>query len=346
MPFDIGVDIGGTNIKLGLVDARGRVVARGRLATRARSGPGQALERIAETIDKLCTRRKARCAIGWHARQIRSIGVGIAGLVDHVHGVVRAPPNLPGWDGLAVKKELERLTGLPVACGNDANAVALGEWLFGAGRGAADMVCLTLGTGVGAGVIVQGRLLLGANHAAGELGHTVVYGDGPECRCGGKGCLERYVGAQYIVQRARQRLRAQLKRGSHRNQISFISGVGEQPSMLFDLAGSLSRLTPEMIGRAARRKDKLASELVREVGFYLGLGLVNVVALLDPERIVIGGGISGLGAGLLKAVRQTVNSRCQVFSGRRLEIVFGRLGSDAGIIGASRLGRHVGQALS
>lgn len=329
--YGVGVDIGGTYIKLGLVDARGRVVARRRLPTRARSGPLPALKRVARAVSELRA-----------VRQAGSLGVGVAGLVDHTNGVVRVPPNLPGWHGVAVKKVLEELTGLPVACGNDANAVCLGEWLFGAGKRCENVLCLTLGTGVGAGAIVQGKLLLGANHAAAELGHTVIYGNGPECRCGGKGCLERYAGAKYVVHRARQRLRAQLKRVSHRNQISFIDGM-EQPSLMFDLCeGQLNRLTPEIIGSAARRKDKLAMEVVKETGFYIGLGLVNAVALLDPERIVIGGGLSGLGAPLLRAVKRTVFSRGQIFSDRKLEIVFAKLGNDAGIIGASRLARYVG----
>ena len=327
MPVDIGIDIGGTNIKLGLVDGNGRILARRLLATQARRGPRKALERIAKTVERL--RR---------IKRIRSIGVGIAGLVDHVHGIVRVPPNLPGWHGTAVKSLLEELTGLPVTCGNDANAVTAGEWLCGAGRGCRDLFCLTLGTGVGGGAVVNGRLVLGANDAAGELGHTVIYGNGPDCECGGKGCLERYIGARYILQRAKQRLRVQSRRAQHRNQTSFVPGVGERPSAMLDLAsGDLGGLTTKVIGRAARAGDELALTLVQEVGFYLGLGLVNVVALLDPERIVIGGGVSRMGAPLLRAVKQTVFGRGQVFSGRRLEIVFAQLGNDAGIIGASRL---------
>ena len=158
MPFDIGIDIGGTNIKVGLVDARGRVLGRRMLATRARRGPRQALERVAQAVAELRGRRR-----------LRSIGVGIAGLVDHVHGIVRVPPNLPGWNGTPVKATLERLTGTPVFCANDVNAVTLGEWLYGAGQGCNDLFCVTLGTGVGGGIISGGRLLLGANQAARRL---------------------------------------------------------------------------------------------------------------------------------------------------------------------------------
>lgn len=325
MFYDIGVDIGGTNTKMGLVDAKGRVVVRRRFRTRAEEGPMSTLQRVARVAQEWSRQKK-----------VRSMGVGVAGLVDHLQGIVRVPPNLPGWHGTAVKQILEDLTGLSVVCGNDANAVCLGEWLHGAGQGCADFLCVTLGTGVGAGAVVQGKLLLGANHAAAELGHTIIFGNGLRCRCGGRGCLERYVGARYLLHRARMKLRAQLKKISHRNQISFIEGT-DSPSLLFAFCQDrLDRLSPEMIGRAARRRDKLALEIVEETGFYLGLGLVNAIALLDPERIAVGGGLSGLGQPLLLAARRTVFNRAQTYLGRRLQVVAAQLGSDAGIIGASR----------
>ncbi len=326
---DIGIDIGATNTKLGLVDRDGRVVARRRLLTRAEAGPAKSLERIARSVKELRGKRS-----------VRSVGVGCAGLVDLKTGVVRVPPNLPGWHGTPVRDILAKAIGLPVRCTNDANVVTLGEWLHGAGRGCRDMFCVTLGTGVGGGAVVGGRLLLGANDAAGELGHTVIFGNGLPCRCGGRGCLERYVGAEYIVHRARQRLRAQKKRvRSHRKQMVMFQGLGiEKPSVLQDFVGRGGRrLTTKEIGRAARDGDRLALELVEEVGFYVGLGLVNAVALLDPERIVIGGGVSGLGSPLVRAARRTVLRRAQVFSGRQLEIVAAELGNDAGVVGASRL---------
>ncbi len=328
MPFDIGIDIGGTNTKIGVVDTQGRVVARRRMATQARRGPLKSLARIGEKVKQLAAKRK-----------VRSLGVGIAGMVDTASGVVRVPPNLPGWHGFAVGDFLESETGLPTRCTNDVNAVTLGEWLHGAGQGCDNIFCLTLGTGVGGGAVVAGKLLLGANDAAAELGHTVIFGNGLPCRCGGRGCLERYVGSDYIVQRARQRVRAQKKRvRSHRKQTAMFGATGEKLSVLADYVGrGAKRLTVLEVGRAVRAGDELALELVEEVGEYLGLALVNVVALLDPERIVIGGGVSGLGQPLLNSARRTVLRRGQIFSGRRLEIVLSRLGTDAGVIGASRL---------
>ena len=160
--FSIGIDLGGTNIKIGLVDGAGRVKARRILLTRAGAGPTQALARAGAAIADLRKRRR-----------VASVGIGIAGLVDHVAGIVRVPPNLPGWNGTPVKQTLQRLTGLPVFCTNDANAVTLGEWLHGAGRGCRHLVCVTLGTGVGGGIIANGRLLIGANGAAGEIGQPL-----------------------------------------------------------------------------------------------------------------------------------------------------------------------------
>jgi len=327
--FDIGIDLGGTNIKIGLVDGAGRVKARRVLLTRAASGPSQALKRIGVTIADLRKRR-----------QVASVGIGIAGLVDHAAGIVRVPPNLPGWNGTPVKRTLETLTGLPVYCTNDANAVALGEWLHGAGLGCKHLLCVTLGTGVGGGIIANGRLLTGANDAAGEIGHAAIFAEGLPCSCGHSGCVERYVGARYVEDRARKRVRAQVKRlRDHKNQTSLFPGVkAAGPSLMLEFAGGdPSGITMREIGRAARARDPLALTLVEEVGDYLGTALANAVELLDPERIVIGGGVSGIGRPLLKAVRKSVFRRTQALPGRKLDIVFSELGIEAGIVGASRL---------
>jgi glucokinase len=327
--FDIGIDLGGTNIRIGLVDGAGRVKARRKLLTRAGGGPTQAFKRTAAAVAELHKRRK-----------VMSVGIGIAGLVEHSAGIVRVPPNLPGWNGTPVKQTLARLTGLPVFCTNDANAVALGEWSYGAGRGCRNLVCVTLGTGVGGGVIANGRLFVGANGAAGEIGHTAIFADGLPCLCGHNGCVERYVGSRYVEDRARKRVRAQVKRlKDHKNQTSLFPGVKtDGPSRMLELAkGDAGRITMREVGRAARAGDRLALELVDEIGDYLGTALANAVELLDPERIVIGGGVSRIGRPLLAAVRRSVFSRIQALPGRKLGIVLSELGNDAGIVGASRL---------
>lgn len=327
--LDLGVDLGATNIKLGLVDVSGRVLARETLPTRGREGPRLVLKRVAEA--------GLRLAAG---RRLRSIGIGLPGLVDHVQGIVRVPPNLPKWNGAPVKYLLEQLTGVPVFCANDVNAVTLGEWLYGAGRGCRDLLCVTLGTGLGGGIVAGGRLVLGANHAAGEIGHTSIDQRGLLCKCGNRGCVERYVGAAYIVDRARRRLRAQLRRiKTHRNQLPMFDGVSiDRPSLMLELAGDdIDAVTTKVIGQAARRGDRLAVALVEEVGAALGAGLANAVQLLDPERIVVGGGVSGLGRPLLRATRRVLAERVPAFPGRRISVVLSKLGRDAGVVGASRL---------
>jgi len=251
------------------------------------------------------------------------------------------PGFLEGVTFLVVNEtETETLTGLPVYCTNDANAVALGEWLHGAGLGCKHLLCVTLGTGVGGGIIANGRLLTGANDAAGEIGHAAIFAEGLPCSCGHSGCVERYVGARYVEDRARKRVRAQVKRlRDHKNQTSLFPGVkAAGPSLMLEFAGGdPSGITMREIGRAARARDPLALTLVEEVGDYLGTALANAVELLDPERIVIGGGVSGIGRPLLKAVRKSVFRRTQALPGRKLDIVFSELGIEAGIVGASRL---------
>ncbi len=327
MSFYLGADIGGTNIRIGLVDEAGRIVARRRLRTDPQAPPGRVLERLARTA----------LAMG-EKHEVASFGIGIAGLVDHRDGIVFTSPNLPAWERVPVKDTLARLTGLPVFCANDANAVALGEWLFGAARDCNDALVITLGTGVGTGIIAGKRLLLGANHYAGELGHTVIFPNGISCPCGNRGCLERYVGAEAIVHRCRRRLRLQQHRlASGRNQLTLFGGASEQQSLLFDLINyDYRRLTPSEIGVAARRGDRLALQVVEETGRLLGLGIYNALMIIDPEIIVLGGGISRLGRPLLRAVQKSINSRLYG-TNRKFRIVLSKLVDDAGILGASQL---------
>lgn len=313
-PLSVGIDLGGTNIKFGVTTGDGRIVKRVRIPTLSEKGPKSALRRTISLIRKLS-----------HQHEIASIGIGVAGLIDHTRGIIRGSPNLPGWENTQVKDTLEKALGIPTSVANDVNAFTLGEFLFGAGQKRRDIFCLTLGTGVGGGIIANGRLVLGANHAAGEIGHTIIFPDGQMCRCGSRGCLECYVGAEYIVQRTAARLRAQGPKLKSRSLIRKYSR--NRPDTL----------TPKIIARAATHGDALALEVVKETGYYVGLGIVNVLHLLDPELIIIGGGISGFGKPLLTAVQETVDERIVRFPGWKLEIVLSKLGHDAGVLGASQL---------
>jgi glucokinase len=313
--YTIGIDLGGTNIKFGLVSADGRIVKRARIPTLAGAGPKRALRRIVGVLRRLSRDHDIAC-----------VGVGAAGLIDHENGVIRVPPNLPGWDGAPVKDTIEKALDIPCHVTNDVNACVLGELLFGAGVGKRDIFCLTLGTGVGGGLIADGKLVIGANGAAGEVGHTVIFPDGQMCRCGSRGCLECYVGADYVVQRTVARLRMQGTKLKSRSLIRRYSG------------NRAEAITPKLISRAAHHGDRLALEIAEEIGYYAGLGIVNVVQLLDPELIVVGGGISGFGKPLLESIRRTVDERVQEFPGRKLEVVLSKLADEAGVLGASRLG--------
>ncbi|MGQ9708098.1 MAG: ROK family protein [bacterium] len=329
MTLSVGVDIGGTNIKIGLVDENGKIICRRRLKTRPDDPPAQTLETVAQAVLKI-TRNLP----------VATLGIGVAGLIDHKDGFVFTSPNLPGWNKTPVKDILTRLTKLKVLCCNDANAVALGEWLFGAAKNYQNALCITLGTGIGSGIIADSHLLLGANNYAGELGHTIISPRGPACACGNAGCLERYVGAQAIVERCRRLLRQQERSiAASRNQLTLFGQADKQPSLIFDLIGyNLRRLSPREIGIAARKKDKIALQVIKETGTLLGLGIYNALMILDPEVVVLGGGVSRLGKPLLQAVEQTVHSRLYG-SNRHLKIAISVLQDDAGILGSSQLHR-------
>ncbi|MEO0108389.1 MAG: ROK family protein, partial [candidate division WOR-3 bacterium] len=251
-PCRVGIDLGGTNTKIGLVDAQGRIIRRANLLTEPERGPELTFKRIASLLRPLAERQL-----------LPSIGIGIAGLIEPREGIVRISPNLPGWDGTNAKRELERRVGVPVFVANDANAVALGELHFGAGKGYQDIFCMTLGTGVGGAVIVGGRLVLGANQAAGEVGHTIVVPSGQVCRCGSQGCLECYVGAKHIVEHALKKLRELPRRA-------------QQRSLLHQYL-TLSEPSPKAIAKADRRGDSLARAIIAEAGNYVGLAILNVV---------------------------------------------------------------------
>lgn len=309
----VGVDLGGTNLRAALVDASGALHERHRMATDAGAGVDAVVSRIAEAV---------RHVAAGHEGEIEGVGIGAPGLVDPLHGIVRIPPNLPGWQEVPLAALVRKATGYPTRVGNDTNMVALAEWKCGAGRGARHMVCLTLGTGVGGGLVLDSRLYLGARGGAAEIGHMTVDPEGPPCKCGNRGCLERLIGAEGMVERARQVIDA---------------GAGE--GMLSEAGGDPRKVTPEIIARAAGRGDGAARELLRESGEYLGIALASIVNLLDPEIIVIGGGISRAGELVLGPARATMRRRSMRLEGREIPVVPAALGDDAGVIGASFLAR-------
>ena len=247
--------------------------------------------------------------------------MGVPGLVDSIHGLVHNLTNIRGWRKVALKEYLEKNTKLTAYIDNDVNLMALGELMCGAGQGGVkNLVCLTLGTGVGGGIIIEGKIYRGSTLSAGELGHIPVNADGPRCHCGGYGCLERYVGNAYIVEKAIKAIESGRR--------SLIKKLSE---------GNLEAITPRTIFQAARRGDKLAKEIWEETGRYIGVALSGVINLLNPEMIVVGGGVAQAGKLLFEPIRRTVKERAMSLPAGKVKIVPAKLGEDAGLIGAGML---------
>lgn len=314
MRASIGVDVGGTFVKCGLVRGKRLVVQRS-FPTAAWRTPRALQGAIADAV---------RFLIRQCPGPVRGVGVGIPGLVSYPNGVVRSCANLPGWKDVPLRSALKARLQLPVWVENDVNAMTLAEWKWGAGRGVSNLVCLTLGTGVGGGLVLNGRLFRGWKGSAGEIGHMPLGRTGARCSCGGTACLERTAGNREILQWVRRQLARGVK------------------SRLLKLAdGDPKRITPELIDAGCRLGDPLALEAWSRVGTCVGLALVSVVNLLNPERIVIGGGISKAGRWLLEPMRRTVRQRA-MRGAAQVSIVPAGLGSSAGLIGAALLAQEEG----
>lgn len=311
------VDIGGTAIKVGVFDRAGRMVCRVENDSEARLGFDHFLGRIGDTVEEGV--REA----GLDLSQIAGVGIGYPGTVYPDTGLISGSPNIPGAEGRNLVGPLSQRLGRAVRVANDASAAALGECLFGRGRehGVSDMALFTLGTGVGGGLVLGGRLWYGAHHQGTELGHMIVDPDGPLCGCGTFGCLEAFCGTAGILRAAWRRLQA------------------GRPSLLWEQIREFEdpELTPLMISEAAAAGDEVALEVWAEIGFYLGLGCVTVINFIDPELIVLGGAIAQAGAPLFDAVRRTVRARQRLNPWPVERIVPAALGNDAGMVGAAAL---------
>ncbi|HJQ04994.1 MAG TPA: ROK family glucokinase [Nocardioides sp.] len=307
-----GIDIGGTKIAGAVVAADGSILATHRVESPA-TDPA-AMERAAADL--------VRTLAAEHP--VRAVGVGAAGYIDEARATVRFAPNI-AWRNERLGPELSALTGLPVVVENDANAAAWGEFRFGAGHDVDDQLMVTVGTGVGGGVILGGRLLRGAFGVAAEIGHLCVVPDGRQCGCGNRGCLEQYGSGSALVRNAREAARG---------------GSPFAAEVLARAGGDLAAITGPMITEAAADGDRFAVEQLEEIGRWLGHGIASLTAVLDPAVIVVGGGVSAAGDLLVNPIRDAF-SRELTGRGYRpeAEIRVARLGNDAGVIGAADLVR-------
>ena len=315
----VGVDIGGTKIVVALVDGEGTVVAARRFASGFQLTPEKFVAETASRVAEL----KSQLSI----ESVNGVGVGSAGQIDPVTGVVHHSPNL-GWNDAPLKVPLEQALNVPAFITNDVRAATWGEWRRGAGRGVSDLVCFFVGTGVGGGIVSGNRLITGSSGSAGELGHIVIDINGPPCRCPNRGCLEALAGGWAIALRARQ-------------------AVAEDPVAgrpLLEMAnGDAEAITAETVASSAHNGDPLAQRLVSETGAALGAGVTSAVNALNPSMVVLGGGVTEGLPELIDMVREDVQRRALTAAKASLEIVKGQLGSDAVIVGAALMAReHLG----
>jgi glucokinase len=312
----LGVDLGGTGIKLGLVDDHGRIHRSSRMATPAKSDPAEVARLIADQADILLG------SIGH--RPIVGVGVGAAGDVEPQTGVIRISPNLH-WKNVPLKALLRRRLRYPIVVENDANAAAWAAFVVEAKRSAKSLLCVTLGTGVGGGIVIDGKLYRGATGSAGEVGHMTLIPEGVRCPCGNQGCVERYIGVRAMAAEARHAIEA-----------------GE-PTLLSRLVeGDVSRLEPLIVQQAARQGDRLANELWQRAGEHLGIGLASVINVLNPDWIVLAGGLSRAGPLLLDPLKRTILKRAFATPAKAAKLVVSKLDQDLGIVGAGLIAHSLG----
>ena len=318
--YTIGIDLGGTNIKAGILNDRGELVHHTAIATEAEHGFEHVFVRLVALVDQLI-------ATGGLARgDIAGIGYGTPGPMSHKEGIIYASPNLPGWVNIPLRKRLSAATGFPVTLENDANVAAYGEFVAGAGQGLSHMVMLTLGTGIGGGVIVEGRLNRGGFDNAGEIGHLIVQPNGRPCPCGQRGCLERYSSANAVAERFVEALES-----------------GESSPLKSRLDAGQSVTSVDIVN-AATAGDGLAVRIWGETCFHLALGCINVQHMLNPECIVLGGGLINAGSRLLDPLRREIAEQVWTIAQDAPRLEFARLGDDAGVIGAAALARGADRA--
>jgi glucokinase len=300
----IGIDFGGTSVKPGVV-ADGKIIARlAPIKTREHSGHDSLLDSIRKAIEDL---RKQH-------PEVAAVGAGLPGMVDSINGRVWQLSNVPGWEDVPLTALLEEWTGLPAAIDNDANAMAYAEWLYGAGHEGVNVVCMTLGTGVGGGLILDRKLYRGSRLGAGEIGQMTIDPNGVPGQYGNFGALEKYVGNNQIAQRAQ---------------------------LLYREAGltkTLEKCSPLELEFAADAGDTIAHKVWEEVGFAIAITLCDIVWLLNPDRIVIGGGVGRAGEYVFGPIRKVIEERTMKIFHEGLTIVPAKLGNDAGMIGSAALG--------
>jgi glucokinase len=308
----IGIDLGGTKISTVLTNRDGTIIARDYRETRAMEGQKAVIGRILDAGSRVIEQASIPPS------QVAAVGIGAPGPLDIEAGVVITPPNLPGWDHVPLKQIVQDHLGITTYLDNDANAAALGEYRFGAGQGVQHMIYVTVSTGIGGGLILDGKLYHGDGGIAGEVGHMTVLPNGPRCACGGLGHLEALSSGPAIARQARERVA--------QGTVTLMTTLAENDP---------ERITAKLVAEAANQGDEEAECVLSEAMDYLGIGMASLVNLLNPQLIVIGGGVANIGERLFQPVRQAIDTLAFPDAAKAVRVVPAQLGNDAGVLGAA-----------
>lgn len=309
--FAVGVDIGGTTIKLGIVSSKGKIISKNFLKTKSDKGPKAIIKQVKKGIKELIENSNLK---------IEGIGIGVPGTVKSKKGIVENPPNFVGWKRVNLSSQLKKDLNFKIFLENDANAAAVGELIFGAGKKKKSFVMITLGTGVGGGIILNRKLYRGDFGAAGEIGHITIDFNGPKCNCGSSGCIEAYAGNNYFISNVKKKL-------------AFISN-----SKILELVkNNLELISPKIVFDAAQLGDEFALNEISDLGSKLGIALASVCNLLDVSSIIIGGGVAGFGNLLFENIECTMKKRVLKSLTSRVKVIPAKLKNEAGIKGAAAL---------
>jgi len=301
--YSLGLDLGGTNVKGAVIDTEGRIISQVEEAT----PPGKEVKEIvvclADMIERLASEHP----------EIIGVGLGSPGILDAERKIIRASPNFPSWSNVLLIELIARYIKLPLILENDANCFALAEHRWGAGRGCRHLLALTIGTGIGGGIIIDGELYRGSTGAGGELGHISIDMNGPKCSCGSYGCIERYIGSRWFVEAARQKL------------------------------SDSSINSPKDVNILSSAGNHAAADFIAKQGELLGIACVSLINIFDPQAIIIGGGIAELGDPFFRGIRHSVNERSYLKLASEVKILPADLGTKAGALGAAALGFEAGR---
>ncbi len=307
----LGVDVGGTKIAAAVITGEGKVISRDYSPTSAQAGPQVVIDNILATIDRAISSSNVGLS------QLCGIGIAAAGIIDSENGKVIFSPNLPGWHEVPLGDAVQQRFNVSTYLGNDASLAALGEWRFGVKKQVTNLIYITVSTGIGGGIICNGKLYTGVLGAAGEIGHMTIDVNGPRCNCGNVGCWETLASGTAL---AREAVR-QINEGAKTAITSLVSG-------------DLTKVDAKVVFEAAKQGDKLANQLIARLGYYLGVGLTNLVNIFNPELILIGGGVAKMGDLLLEPAIKVVKQRAFTTSATSVQIKPALLGDDSSILGA------------